>query len=101
MLNQPFQGAREIGKPDNMTDEQCSSVMAAKGKDTTGYPLDKTWVDSGQDVEGFPFYVTHWQPSKEDLEALNAGRGMWIKHVGAKFAPLWPFTIDQDGNPNV
>ena len=57
MIPVNFEGAVEIKKPGDMTDEQCTSIWAAHG------------VNEG----GYPFFETAWKPSYEDLQALNNG----------------------------
>ena len=74
-----------LEKPASMTDEECSSIRAYKG------------VDEGNS----PFILTIWQPSKEDIEAINAGRPICLKTLGHSFAPVALFTYDEDYKPNV
>jgi hypothetical protein len=73
-----------LGKPRNMTDEQCMSVRAYHG------------VDS----DGFPFFLTVWQPSKEDIEAIKAGHPIALKVLGNSFPPVALYTVDSNGEPN-
>ena len=79
-----FEGSRMIQKPENMTDNQC---MAA-------------WCITGIDVEGFPYYVTAWKPSYEDLQALNRGEPIYVKVIGNGLPPMAIFTMDENGNCN-
>lgn len=81
MLPVPFDGSRPIAKPATMTDEQCSSLE----------------VMDGVDGMGVPFYVSCWQLSKEDIEAVNAGRPVWLKVCGIAHPPVALFTCDADG----
>ncbi len=74
-----------IGKPHDMTDEECHSVRAHVGKDETNTP----------------FISTVWQPSYEDLKALNAGRPVVLKILGMGMPPVSLYTVDDEGNPNV
>lgn len=79
-----YEGAREIGKPEGVSDEQCFSV----------------WATSGIDVQGFPYYCTAWKPSYEDLQALNRGEPIYIKTICQQLPMMAVFTIDENGNPN-
>lgn len=102
MHNVQFEGAFEIRKPENMTDEECSSVWAKFGVSPEQVAnIRSFWVDAGNDQAGYAYYVTQWQPSKEDLEALLAGRGLWLKTLGHKFQPVALLTVDADDNANV
>lgn len=71
-------------KPDSMTDEECSSLPAFKG--TT--------------PEGYPIIETHWLPSKEDLDAVNAGRPIVLQLLTPVMLPVAIFTIDEEGRSN-
>jgi hypothetical protein len=74
-----------LGKPSDMTDEQCSSIRAQK---TVTH-------------DGFPCFLTCWMPSKEDLEALNAGRPLILMTLGEGFPPVSLFTNNEKLEPNV
>ena len=74
-----------LNKPKSMTDEECFS----------GLPAYK-----GKDGDGFDCFVTLWLPSKEDIEAILAGRGIAIKTIGTEFAPMSVYTIDENGHIN-
>lgn len=73
-----------FGKPSDMTDEQCYSVSAYTG--TT--------------ADGFPFVNTVWMPNKEDIEAINAGRGIILSITSSGMPPVSLFTCDENGVPN-
>ena len=79
-----FEGSRMIGKPKNMTDEQCYGIPAF----------------SGEDVNGFRFWLTAWKPSYEDLQALNRGEPIWIKTTSIGLPPMAIFTFDENGECN-
>ena len=87
-----FEGAKVIGKPDNIRDEDCFSIYAMpvetnqKGEDGTEL-ISRMWVE-------------HWLPSKEDLEALNAGRGFWIQIHSIRLIPIAVFTLDENNISN-
>jgi len=102
-----FEGAEEIKKPPNMTDEQCTSVWAKFGLTT----LDKIRKDQGGiyvppgfysliDSEGFRFFITAWKPSLEDLNSLNNGDPIYIKTIAHGLPPMAVFTLDEEGNGN-
>lgn len=85
MMSINFEGANIVlGKPSDMTDEQCFSINAEKN------------IDS----QGFPYFLTAWIPNKEDLDALNAGRPLFLKMVGVGFQPVALFTCDENGEGN-
>jgi hypothetical protein len=85
MLFEDFEGSNlQLNKPGSMTDEECGSLMAFHGR----Y------------ANGVPFFRVHAKPSKEDLEALNAGRGIWLDVLGTSFPPVSLFTADEQGNVN-
>lgn len=80
-----FEGAKEIKKPPSMTDEECMSAWAM--------PVS---LDSGGIM-----WVEHFMPSKEDIEAINEGRGFWIQlHCGPRLIPIAIFTLDEKGESN-
>lgn len=82
----------QLGPPRGWTDEQCMTVSAY----------------AGVDGSGTPFVVTAWMPSKEDLEAFNAGRPVFLKYCGLvsqsgspTMAPCSLYTTDEQGIINV
>ncbi len=79
-----FEGAIEIKKPNDMTDEECMSVWAYRGVDELGYP----------------FFMEAWKPSYEDLQSLNRGEPIYIKIYSNGLPPISVFTVDEDGNHN-
>lgn len=79
-----FPGAFEICKPNDMTDEQCMSIWGCKG------------IDS----EEFPYWLTAWKPSYEDLQALNRGEPIYIKSICHQLIPMAVFTLDENGECN-
>jgi hypothetical protein len=80
-----FEGSNtNLTKPSDMTDEQCFSLPAEKN------------VDS----QGFPYFLTAWMPNKEDVEALVAGRPLFLKVIGQGFPPVALFTVDENGEGN-
>jgi len=80
-----FEGSNiNLTKPSDMTDEQCFSLPAEKN------------IDS----QGFPYFLTAWMPNKEDVEALIAGRPLFLKSIGTEFQPVALFTLDENGEGN-
>jgi hypothetical protein len=80
-----FEGSNiNLAKPSGMTDEQCFSLPAEKN------------VDS----QGFDYFLTAWIPNKQDIEALVAGRPLFLKVIGQTHPPLALFTIDEHGEGN-
>lgn len=71
-------------KPEGWTDEECQSVHALKETDLNGHP----------------FYMVAVVPNKEDLDALNAGRPLYIKVTAQHFAPMFVFTMNEEDKPN-
>jgi hypothetical protein len=74
-----------LKKPENMTDEQCMEIKAFRGVD----------------VDGFPFILTMWQPSKEDIDAIVIGTPIAVKVMSSGFAPMAIFTVNDKGEANV
>lgn len=86
MMPVDFEGSNIIlTKPKDMTDEQCMSVHAYKGVDD----------------ESIPFLLTVWQPSKEDIDAINAGRPICLKICGQSMPPVALYTVDENLQANV
>lgn len=80
-----FEGTNlTLTKPDSMLDEECLPLRAFKGVDDAG----------------FNFILTAWQPNKEDLEALKAGRPICIKVLGVSQPPMSIFTYDEQYKAN-
>ncbi|WP_293925448.1 hypothetical protein [Sphingobacterium sp. UBA6320] len=73
-----------FNKPTTMDDSECLPIQAYVG----------------QDVNGNPHVNTVWQPSKEDIEAINAGRPIVVCVLGTGLPPMSLFTYDQEGNSN-
>lgn len=67
-----------------MTDEECFPIPAAKGFDEKGYP----------------YYLTAWKPSYEDLQAFQRGEPVYIKTLCLGLPPMCLFTLDKQGQPN-
>jgi hypothetical protein len=105
MMPVNFEGAHEIKKPEDMTDEQCTSIWAKCGlagiKEVFegAAPLPPAvfeYIDSAK----FRFFLTAWKPNKEDLEALNRGEPIYVKTVSNGLPPMALYTIDENGEAN-
>lgn len=81
-----FEGATEIHKPENMTDEECSSAFALIHKN------DK------EEVIGF---TTCWKPSYEDMQAFARGEGVFIHVPYQRLVVMALYTVDENGKANV
>lgn len=87
-----FPGSKVIGKPENMTDEQCFSLYAQS--------VDYVLTDvNGQQVQA-RMWVEAWKPSKEDIEAINRGEPIWLQIHSIGLPPVAVFTIDEKGELN-
>lgn len=73
----PFQGSYQINPPKEAEDF-ILPIHAAHGIDEAGYP----------------FIVTAWKPSYEDLQALNRGEPVYVKVLGGGLNPMTLFTMD-------
>ena len=85
MMPIPFTGSKPIAKPPNMTDDECSSLEIYQGL---------------TEPEGWPFTLSAWQPSKEDIDAINAGRPIFVRVLSHTVHPLCLFTTDGNGEVN-
>jgi len=101
MLAYNFEGAWEIGKPKNMTDEECSGLPIYQGVSDRPEQTPQ-FVQYGETVGGppYPFTLSYWMPSKEDLEAMNAGRGIWVRFLSHIVFPMSLFTLNEAGEIN-
>lgn len=101
MLPVNFDGASEIKKPKSMTDEECMGLpIFQASSDKPEQP--PTFALAGVTAGGppYPFTLSYWMPSKEDLEALNAGRGIWVRFLSHVVFPMGLFTLDEAGQIN-
>jgi hypothetical protein len=64
-------------KPNGWTDEQCSDLSVWRGE----VPID----DHGNTA---PTVISCWQPSKEDIEAIIAGKPIWLYITGTAQPPV-------------
>lgn len=102
-----FEGATEIKKPENMTDEQCISAWAKYGFDllykivqAKGIATIPPALYAGIDTDQFPYYLTAWQPNNEDIEAINQGRPVYVKTLSKQLPPMALFTLNENNEPN-
>lgn len=102
-----FEGAVSIAKPDDMTDEQCTSAWAKYGFDilfkifnSNGIAKLPSGIYAGIDSQQFSFFMTSWQPNKEDIEAINRGEPIFVKTLSTQLPPMSLFTVDESGQPN-
>ena len=84
---------RQYGKPESMTDEECYPVSTYEHRVPVNYA----------DPEG-PYTVksitTVWQPNKEDIEAILAGRPIMLQWTASFLVPHALYTCDEKGNIN-
>jgi hypothetical protein len=84
-----------------MTDEECSGlpIMQAFSERPEDLP---DFVGAGVTTGGppYPFTLSYWMPSKEDLDAMNAGRGIWVRFLSHIVFPMSLFTLNEDGEIN-
>lgn len=105
MLAVAFDGSVDIGKPKSMTDEQCSSLpifqaVMEKKEDPPGFALSGFTQNGEIDGPTYPFTLSAWKPSKEDLEALNRGEPIWVRILSHVVFPMSLFTVDANGEIN-
>ena len=74
----------EFTKPATMDDSECLPISAYVGIDSNGNH----------------HINTVWQPNKEDIEAINAGRPIVVCVLGSSLPPLALFTYDENGDTN-
>lgn len=87
MLPVNFPGAYiAVDKAPNASDEHSISGVPA-------------WC--GTDTEtGFFCYLFAWQPNREDLEAIKAGKPVMVKIFASPCPQHTMFTLDDNGTPN-
>lgn len=73
-----------FNKPTTMDDSECLPVSAFFGVDKNGNP----------------YINTVWQPNKEDIESINAGRPIVLTTLGTQLPPHSMFTWDENGQIN-
>lgn len=92
MLPIQFEGAQIMAKPESMTDEQCYSLWAHQHDYTYTGPDNKEYQGR--------MWTEMWQPSKEDIAAINAGRPIILQIHSMGLPPVAVFTLDEKGEVN-
>lgn len=92
MMNIHFKGAKDIGKPESMTDEQCSSAWAMPFTQE----IDVVLGDLSTEKQPVQCWLMCYQPSHEDKQAIAAGGPVWLKIMAPQLVPHALFTQ----NPN-
>lgn len=104
-----FEGSTEIKKPKDMTDEQCMSLWAKHGfgklmqiinMKAQGVEVVLPGLSAGVDEADYPYYLTAWKPSYEDLQALNRGEPVYVKTLCKQLPPMALFTLDESNIGN-
>lgn len=70
-----------FGKPPSMSDEQCASLHVFRGS----APIDEQGTL-------MPVVISKWQPSREDIDAINNGEPIWLSITGTGMPPVSLFT---------
>ena len=65
------QATQMLGRPDDMTDEQCGALHIARGL-----------------ADGYPYVVSCWQPTDEERAAIASGAPVYLHVVGAAMPPV-------------
>jgi hypothetical protein len=65
-------------KPEGWTDEQCGNLSVWKGE----LPLDEHGSTA-------PTLISCWQPNKEDIEAINEGKPIFLYITGIAQPPVY------------
>jgi hypothetical protein len=77
MLPTNFDAANIVfTKPKGWEDEACGDLPVFKGNDSDGNPV----------------IISKWQPSKEDIDAINNGQGIYLSICGTGMPPVSLFT---------
>jgi hypothetical protein len=92
MMSIEFQGAKPVGKPPSMTDEQCSTAWAMPHLTDVDVVDEKGNVQKGQARN----FLLCYQPSKEDKEAIAAGQPIWLNIMTNRLPPHSMWTVDPD-----
>lgn len=79
------QSNNTLGKPSNMTDEQCLPL-----------PVHHYHQDFGPDSEGgdpvrIPAIISCWKLTPEELEEINRTGIVWVNTLGTSLAPFSVF----------
>lgn len=71
-----------IGKPPDMTDNQCYALPVCRFVTFIPGPTNK---DQAQQTLAFAAF---WQLSDEEIEEIIKNRGVWTKHIGTTLYPI-------------
>lgn len=55
----------------------------------------------GITTDGQVVHIAKYQPSKEDLDAMREGRGLYVAVHGDKMSGLVVYTNDENGKQNI
>lgn len=66
-----------LSKPADSTDEQCTGLRAWSGE-----------VVVDENGTKWPCIISKWQPSKEDIDTINAGGAIWLQVYGRGMSPV-------------
>lgn len=86
-----FPGAVVVGKPADMTDEQCMSIYAM--------PVDYE-LETPEGKVPARFWIEAWKPNREGIEAIKRGEPIYIRICSAGLPPVSVFTLDENGECN-
>lgn len=84
MMPIDFEGAKTLNKPPGWKDEDCNPMPVFQGVN-----------DKGQ-----PFNFSIWQPSYEDIQAIIAGRPIYLNIINNYQPPVDMWTMDENNERN-
>lgn len=94
-----FEGSRWIGKPPEMTDEECFGIHAKDIIETR--QLRMYGLPAYESNEGpYRLWFTAWKPSYEDMQALQRGEPIYIQCASSGLPPMAVFTLNEKGESN-
>ena len=100
MLPINFEGAHEIKKPESMTDEDCSSLAILQGFTDRPGNLPPAVIQDVVQGTNWPYTLSCWQPSREDIAAINAGQPVWVRILSHQVHPIELLTTNEKGEIN-
>ena len=68
----PFKGSNDVLRAAPGTEDQVNDLH----------------IFRGQNLDGYPYVVSCWVPTKEDLEALSNGGGVFLLVMGSTHPPV-------------
>lgn len=84
--------------PTDFEDRNILITPASNMPESKSYPYIPGFF--GVDGSGLYIFITAWQPSKEDMDAIKAGRPIFVKVYSDHMSPLSLFTRDEIGEIN-